>query len=78
MNLSLKKADLIGVISSGLCLLHCLATPLLFALQTQIINYDSNKPSWWSGLDIIFIILSALAIYKTTHTTTSKWIKSTF
>ena len=76
MNLSLKKADLIRVISSGLCLLDCLATPLLFALQTQIINYESDKPSWWSGLDIIFIIISALTIYKTKYTKTRKWIKS--
>jgi len=74
MNLSLNKSDTIGIISSSLCLLHCLATPLLFAAQTQIINFGEHKVSYWSNIDIIFIFISAFAIYKTTNTTAKKWV----
>lgn len=77
MNLTLKnQSDSIGIISSALCLAHCLATPLLFAAQSQIINFGNTKPLWWSSLDLILLLISSLAIYKTTLSTTKKWIKN--
>lgn len=76
MNITLKnQSDSIGIISSALCLVHCLATPLLFATQTQIINFGSSKPLWWSSIDIILLLISSLAIYKTTINATKNWIK---
>ncbi|WP_298535662.1 MerC domain-containing protein [uncultured Algibacter sp.] len=76
MILSIKnKPDSIGAISSALCLIHCLATPFLFAAHTQTINHDLNKPIWWSSLDLVLLLVSALAIYKTTITTTKKWVE---
>ncbi len=76
MALSLKKSDSIGILSSALCLIHCLATPLLFVAQTQLINCCDTKPFWWSSIDIVFLFISVFAIYKTTHTTTRKWVKT--
>jgi len=74
MNLSINKSDSLGIIASGLCLLHCLATPLLFAAQTQIMRL----PSWWSSIDLLFLIISAIAIYTSTTTVTKKWVKTAF
>ena len=33
INLILRKPDTLGAIASGFCILHCLLTPLLFAVQ---------------------------------------------
>ncbi|OEK08325.1 hypothetical protein A8C32_02415 [Flavivirga aquatica] len=75
MALFITKSDSIGVLSSGLCLLHCLATPFLFVSQTHISQCFETKPIWWSSIDFIFIIVSAVAIYRTVKTTTRQWIK---
>lgn len=75
MTLSLNKADSIGILSSALCLIHCLTTPLLFVVQTQFLNIEGHKPLWWSSLDIIFLLISAVAIYKSSTSVTKKWIK---
>ncbi len=78
MNLSINKSDTIGVLSGGLCVLHCLATPFLFATQAHIAHCCETKPMWWSSIDFIFLIISAAAIHRTVKTTTRKWIKTTF
>ncbi len=76
MNLSIKnKPDSIGIISSTLCLIHCLATPLLFAAQIHIVNGGHGKPFWWSNIDLIFLLISSLAIYKASLNGTKEWIK---
>lgn len=75
MFLSVKKSDFVGALSSALCLAHCLATPLLFIAQTQTIGDHHDKPLWWSSLDIVFLIISFFAIYKTAKTSTKKWVK---
>lgn len=74
MTLTIKKSDSIGIISSGLCLLHCITTPFLFVAQAQILTSSQSKPLWWSSLDIIFLIISALAIYKSNTSVSNKWI----
>jgi len=76
MNITLKnQSDSIGAISSALCLAHCLATPLLFATQTQILSFGNIKPLWWSNIDLILLLISFSAIYKTTTNTTKNWIR---
>lgn len=72
MNLSINKSDSLGIMASSLCLLHCLATPLLFAAQSQILNWAP----WWSSIDVFFLLISAFAIYKSTTTVVKNWIKS--
>ncbi|TYA78380.1 MerC domain-containing protein [Seonamhaeicola marinus] len=72
---SLRKSDFIGVVSSALCLIHCLATPFLFIAQAHSAHVNEAKPIWWSCLDIIFLVLSFMAIYKTAGSTTKKWVK---
>ncbi|WP_203257099.1 MerC domain-containing protein [Hyunsoonleella ulvae] len=74
MTFAINKSDSIGIISSSLCLLHCLATPFLFAAQTHVMACCEGKPLWWSSLDIIFLFISALAIYKSSASVSKKWV----
>lgn len=63
-----------GVIASGLCLLHCVATPLLFIAQTHITTTHETSPSWWGLLDYLFLIISFIAVYRSNQTTNKIWI----
>ncbi|MEM6517049.1 MAG: MerC domain-containing protein [Bacteroidota bacterium] len=78
MNLSLKKisqySNSIGAAASGLCLLHCLVTPLIFVAQASIAVEHSGK-AWWGVLDIIFLVISLAAVYWSTKHTSNKFIK---
>ncbi|WP_010520436.1 MerC domain-containing protein [Aquimarina agarivorans] len=75
MNLLLRKSDFIGALSSGLCLIHCFATPFLFAAQAHFLECCHTQPIWWSVLDLVFLLISLGAIYNTTKNTTNNWIK---
>ncbi|WP_298555246.1 MerC domain-containing protein [uncultured Algibacter sp.] len=77
MTFTINKSDTIGILSSSLCLIHCLATPFLFAVQVHVIKCCEAKPLWWSSIDFIFLIISALAIYKSSTTVSKKWITIT-
>lgn len=68
---SLKKSDSFGAFISGLCLIHCLVTPFLFVLSASA----SYIPSWWKGLDYIFLALAFLAVYRSTQITSKQIIK---
>lgn len=75
-NLS-KSSDLIGALASGLCMIHCLATPFLFVAKscTTATSCCSNAPIAWALIDYVFIFISFFAIVWTTKTTTKEWIK---
>ena len=70
-----SKSDIIGVMASSLCLLHCIATPLLFIAHASTITVESSRPWWWGGLDIIFLTISFIAVYWSTSNTSSRWMK---
>lgn len=73
MNITLKKPDILGALASGLCLVHCIATPFLFLLP---IGLETDFVSiWWKQLDVIFLIISFLAVYKAASTTAAPLIK---
>lgn len=71
---SQNKSDLIGAFASGLCLLHCVAVPLLFIVQTSSVSCCEASPYWWKWLDYLFLIISFMAIYRSNKTTTKRWI----
>ena len=75
MRIALRKPDNLGAIASGLCLVHCLATPFLFVAQASIGGIHAKGPMWWSQLDYLFLILSFWAVFKTTSITTVAFIK---
>ena len=76
------KSDIIGAIASVLCLIHCLATPLLFVVQSGMEHHDDHGhhhghgADWWAFLDVALIAIGLLAIYRTSKTTSLKWLRA--
>ena len=66
--LELKNSDIYGATCSSLCLAHCLFTPLLFLSPIW----------WWSSLNIIFIMVSFVAVYNSVKNTSRKVMKPLF
>ena len=75
LNTSIQKSDTLGALASGLCLLHCIATPFIFVAQTCSASC-AGAPLWWSAIDFLFLGISFFAIYWSAKTTTKAWIKS--
>ncbi|WP_244543026.1 MerC domain-containing protein [Aquimarina amphilecti] len=73
-----SKSDTLGIVASGLCLLHCLVTPFLFMAHTGSMIFKDINPLWWKSLDFVFLVLSFLAIHRTTKTTSKPKIKYAF
>lgn len=69
------RSDLYGSLASGLCLVHCLATPVLFAAHTGHVHGHHNSPVWWGAIDILFIIISLAAVYWSARNTSKKWME---
>ena len=69
------KPDVFGAIASSLCYLHCLLTPIIFLTTSANSNLNSSTPIWWNELDFIFISISFFAIYKSTKTTSKRFMK---
>lgn len=77
LNKSLKKnnSDLIGALASGLCLIHCIATPFIFLAQTCSAICCDTAPVWWATIDFLFIGISLFAVYWSTKKSSKLWIK---
>ncbi len=75
-NLS-QSSDYLGAFSSGLCLIHCLATPFIFAAQScsAAASCCSDAPLTWSMMDFLFIGISFFAVFWTVRTTSKNWMK---
>ena len=74
-NISLPKSDFIGVFSSGLCMIHCIATPFFFLASTCSVSCCNAAPEWWRWIDYAFLIISFGAVYHSTSSSTSQIIK---
>lgn len=72
------KSDFIGMVASGLCLIHCVATPILFMAGTGLGLPTEAQPTWWGYLDPIFLVLSLLAVYWSVQSTPQAWMKFLF
>lgn len=77
-NLLTSKSDLIGIMASTLCFLHCLATPLLFVVYASSTVMPEVHPWWWGMLDVVFLAISFFAIYWSTQNTSKTWVKYAF
>jgi hypothetical protein len=75
---SIKNPDLIGILASSLCLIHCLITPFLFLSNFLIMIRTSGGEHeallLWKVLEFAFLILSFWAIHRVTHQKKSPWI----
>jgi len=83
INLSLEKllkeklninSDAIGAFASGLCMLHCLATPIFFIASACSSTCCTDAPLWWQWMDYLFLGVSFFAIYHTSKSTTKLWV----
>lgn len=71
----LLGADFVGAFASGLCVLHCLATPLLFIVQAGTACEEAG-PWWWSLIDFVFLAISAVAVWRTAKNSSKKWLSN--
>jgi len=69
------QSDILGSTASALCLMHCLATPFLFATHTVHVHGHHSSPFWWGMLDILFVVISFFAVYWSVKNSKKKAIK---
>ncbi len=67
-----KNADLLGMVSAGLCLIHCVALPV-FLLGTLSAGL---MPNGWHWMDYFFIALAGVAVYFSSRKTPSYYLKT--
>ena len=70
----LFKSDALGAIASGLCILHCLATPFFFIASACSLSCCNNAPLWWQWMDYVFLGISFLAIKYATKSSSKGWV----
>lgn len=73
-----QKSDIFGAAASTICLIHCLITPLIFVAQTCSKTCCSTAPTWWKMVDLLFLVISFFAVYRSTTLTTKPWLKVSF
>tara|TARA_A100000164_G_C21877297_1_gene758312 strand:- start:218 stop:646 length:429 start_codon:yes stop_codon:yes gene_type:complete len=69
-----SQSDAVGALASGLCMLHCLATPIFFIASTCSLSCCNNAPAWWQWIDYLFIGISFAAIKYATKSSTKNWV----
>ena len=75
-----RYSDWLGASASGLCIIHCMLTPLIFTakpLYFGMIGQQVHTHGLWPALDYIFLILSLLAVWYSAQNTphaTLKWV----
>ncbi|MEM6964645.1 MAG: MerC domain-containing protein, partial [Bacteroidota bacterium] len=69
-----RKSDSLGILASSLCMIHCLATPLIFVVQACTASCCEAGPWWWRMIDYVFLVVSIAAIYHSAKTTTLRWM----
>ena len=75
MKLIIRNSDRIGVVSSGLCMLHCFATPFLFLSQSSLIFISVDFTLTWFILNYVFLFISFIAIYHSVKNSTNRFIR---
>jgi len=78
MRINLYSSDFLGVLSSALCILHCLGTPFLFVAQANVINCCEFVPFWWKSINYLFIFISFFAVYYSARRTSKNFMKTLF
>lgn len=72
--IQLVNYDYLGAIGSTLCMIHCIATPFIFAAQATISSTCSEiSPTWWKMVDVLFLVITFFAVYYSSRSTTLKW-----
>jgi hypothetical protein len=72
---SMSKSDLIGISSSILCLLHCLALPLILSMGYL---FNHSVSGHWHSLDYLFILMGTVAAWVSARRTSLPALKLAF
>jgi glucose-6-phosphate-specific signal transduction histidine kinase len=76
MSLTLPiKSDIIGIGSTALCMIHCLATPFLFVWKASCSMSCHAAPVWWKSFDIAFLLISFVAVVYSIKSSSNTYIK---
>lgn len=75
MKVIIKNSDQIGAVSSGLCMLHCFATPFLFLSQSSLIFISVDFTLPWFIINYIFLFISFIAIYYSVKNSSNRFIR---
>lgn len=71
-----SQSDIIGSISTGLCAIHCAATPLLFVAQScSTAGCCDASPPWWNAIDYLFIGITFFAVYWSAKNSAKSWVQ---
>jgi len=70
-----ENSDNIGAISSTICAIHCMATPFLFIAKSCSTTCCEQTPLWWKTIDVLFLIISFIAIYYSFKNSNNNYIK---
>jgi hypothetical protein len=73
-DLTNHKADYVGITGSVLCLIHCLATPVLL-LTSAVLQQNVALLASWHSLDYVFIGINIVAVYQATRHATVPGIR---
>jgi len=78
LNITIKKikVDSVGAFISGLCMVHCLSTPVFFIASACTSACCNLAPAWWQALDYFFLVISFFAVFQATKGSTNSWISS--
>lgn len=68
--------DKIGIWSSILCIVHCLAVPAVMAYTNNSIDLHHNI--WWDTLQVLFVIIGFWAVKHAVGHVSLTWIKVAF
>lgn len=73
-------SNLLGATASGLCAIHCAATPLLFAAKPVLEHaatehgHAQGSPLW-AAFDYVFLLLSFVAVWYSVRHTNHRTLK---
>jgi len=67
--------DKIGIWSSALCIVHCLAVPAVLAFTN---GFDLHDHVWWDVLQVAFILVGFWAVRHAVKHINFQWLKLMF
>tara|TARA_A100001011_G_scaffold114103_1_gene120754 strand:- start:942 stop:1352 length:411 start_codon:yes stop_codon:yes gene_type:complete len=76
MKTIILNSDHVGILSSCLCLAHCVLTPLFFLYQVEISSLTGGATFFWYSLNYLFLIISFFAVSRSIKYSSNKSIKN--
>ena len=75
MKLITKNSDYIGATSSGLCMLHCFFTPIIFLYLSASATFYQEISISWYVLNYLFLAISFIAIYYSVKNSSNLYVR---